>query len=280
MWHSLWHPPHAHTPASSWTRVQSEEESTEQPGLERAKGEGWIVSYQQHLTASQGYWPPSHPSHPPHPNLRIFQTEVFPKFVKAAQVSPKHQDSQTTGNISYSEAKFFHPGTSVCLYLWVCYVMCVLVCYLNHNSASSVLPGWVLLLYSHSVMSDSLQPQWTAAHEASLPFTISWNGQTHVHWVGDAIQPSHPLLSPCPPAFNLSQHQGLFQWVGSLHQVAKVFIGASASKSVLPMNIQDWFSLDLYDFLVWSPWSPGDSQESSPTPQFKSINSWMLSLQL
>ena len=46
--------------------------------------------------------------------------------------------------------------------------------------------------------------------------------QTHIHWVGDAIQPSHPLLSPSPPAFNLSQHQGLFKWVSSSHQVAKV----------------------------------------------------------
>ena len=46
--------------------------------------------------------------------------------------------------------------------------------------------------------------------------------QTHVHWVGDAIQPSHPLSSPSPPAFNLSQHEGLFKWVSSLHQVAKV----------------------------------------------------------
>ena len=46
--------------------------------------------------------------------------------------------------------------------------------------------------------------------------------QTHVHWVGDAIQPSHPLLTPSLPAFNLSQHQGLFQWVSSSHQVAKV----------------------------------------------------------
>ena len=46
--------------------------------------------------------------------------------------------------------------------------------------------------------------------------------QTHVHWVGDAIQPSHPLLSPSPPAFNLSHHQGLFKWVSSLHQVAKL----------------------------------------------------------
>ena len=46
--------------------------------------------------------------------------------------------------------------------------------------------------------------------------------QTHVHWVRDAIQPPHPLLSPFPPTFNLSQHQGLFQWVSYSHQVAKV----------------------------------------------------------
>ena len=46
--------------------------------------------------------------------------------------------------------------------------------------------------------------------------------QTHVRWVGDAIQPSHPLLSPSPPTFSLSQHQGLFKWVSSSHQVAKV----------------------------------------------------------
>ena len=53
-------------------------------------------------------------------------------------------------------------------------------------------------------------------HHQFLEFT-----QTDVHWVSDAIQPSHPLSSPYPPAFNLSQHQGLFQWVGSLHQVAR-----------------------------------------------------------
>ena len=46
--------------------------------------------------------------------------------------------------------------------------------------------------------------------------------QTHVHWVSDAIQPSYPLSSPSPPAFNLSQQQGLFQWVGSSYQVAKL----------------------------------------------------------
>ena len=66
--------------------------------------------------------------------------------------------------------------------------------------------------------------------------------QTHVHWDGDAIQPTHPLSSPPPPTFNLSQHQGLFQWVSFSHQVAKI-LGVSASASVLPMNTQDWSSL-------------------------------------
>ena len=56
--------------------------------------------------------------------------------------------------------------------------------------------------------------------------------QTHIHRVGEAIQSSQPLLSPSPPAFNLSQHQGLYQRISSSHQ------GASASESVLPMNIQ------------------------------------------
>ena len=65
--------------------------------------------------------------------------------------------------------------------------------------------------------------------------------QTHVHWVGDAIQPSHPLSSPSLPNFNLSQHQAVFKWVSSLHHVAKILVSTSAS--VLPMNIQDWFPL-------------------------------------
>ena len=95
--------------------------------------------------------------------------------------------------------------------------------------------------------------------------------QTHVHQVSDVIHSSHPLSSPSPPAFNLSQHQGLFKWVSSSHQVAKI-LGVSASAAVLPMNIQDWF---LEDGLIWSPCSPRDSQESS-TPQFKSINSSVL----
>ena len=60
--------------------------------------------------------------------------------------------------------------------------------------------------------------------------------QTHVHCVKDAVQPSHPLLPSSPPALNLSQHQGLFQQVGSSHQVAKV-LKLQLQKSILPMNI-------------------------------------------
>jgi len=68
--------------------------------------------------------------------------------------------------------------------------------------------------------------------------------QIHVYWVSDAIQPSHPLSSHSPPAFNLSQHQGLFQWISSSHEVAKA-LELQALASVLPMNIQDWYPLEL-----------------------------------
>ena len=103
-------------------------------------------------------------------------------------------------------------------------------------------------------------------HNQVLEFT-----QTHVHWVGDAIQPSDPLSPLSPPAFNLSQLQGLFKWVSSLHQVAKVL-------ELQYQSVQWIFRTDLlYDGLVEPPCSPRDSQESSPTPQFKSINSLALS---
>ena len=67
--------------------------------------------------------------------------------------------------------------------------------------------------------------------------------QTHVHWIVDSIQPSHPLSSPSPPALNLSQHQGLFQWAGSSYQMAKVL--ELCLTSALSMNIQSWFPLGL-----------------------------------
>ena len=74
--------------------------------------------------------------------------------------------------------------------------------------------------FSPSVVSDFLWPH--RLHHIRLPCLhyLREFAQTHVHWVGDTIQPSHPLSSPSP-AFNLSQHRGLFRWVFSLHQVAK-----------------------------------------------------------
>ena len=97
--------------------------------------------------------------------------------------------------------------------------------------------------------------------------------QTHVHWVGDAIQPSHPLESPSPPDLNLSQHQGLFRWVSSSHQVARVLEFQLQHQSFQWTPRTDL----LLDGLVRSPSNPRDSQESSLKPQFKSINSLGLS---
>ena len=76
--------------------------------------------------------------------------------------------------------------------------------------------------FSHSVVSDSLWPhglQHTRLPCPSLSHSLPEFAQTHVHWVGDAIQPSNPLLLTSPPAVNLSQHRGLFPWVSALHQV-------------------------------------------------------------
>ena len=68
--------------------------------------------------------------------------------------------------------------------------------------------------------------------------------ETHVHWISDAIQLSHPLLPSSPPALSLSQHQGLFQWIRSSHQGGKVS-ELPVLVSVLPVNIQNWFLLGL-----------------------------------
>ena len=74
--------------------------------------------------------------------------------------------------------------------------------------------------------------------------------QTHVHWVGDAIQPSHPLSSPSPPAFNLSQHQGLFKWVSSSHQVAKVLEFELQNQSFQWISGLISFRMDWLDLLA------------------------------
>ena len=113
---------------------------------------------------------------------------------------------------------------------------------------------------------DCSTPAFPVHHQHLQPI------QTHVYWASDAIQPSHPLSSLFSPAFNLSQHQGLFKWVSSLHQVAKVL-----EFQLQYQSLQWIFKTDfLKDWLAWCC-SLRESQESSPTPQFKSINSVAIS---
>ena len=105
-------------------------------------------------------------------------------------------------------------------------------------------------------------------HHQLLEFT-----QSHVHRVPDAIQPSHPRSSSSP-APKHSQHQSLFQWVNSSHEVAEVL-----ELQLQHHSFQRNPRVDLLqNGLVGSPCSPRDAQESSPTPQFKSINSSALCL--
>ena len=109
---------------------------------------------------------------------------------------------------------------------------------------------------------------WTAAHQASLSIT---NSQSLFKLMSiESVMPSNHLTlsSPSPPAFNLSQHQALYKWVNSLHQVAKVL-----EFQLQHQSFQWIFRTNfLYNWLIWSPCSPRDCEESSPTPQFKSIN--------
>ena len=101
--------------------------------------------------------------------------------------------------------------------------------------------------FSRSALSDSLRPHGLQHAKLPVHHQLREPAQTHVHWVSDAIQPSHPLSSPSP-AFNLSQHQGLFQWVSSSYKVTKYW---SLSFSISPFNKYpglisfrfDWFDL-------------------------------------
>ena len=101
---------------------------------------------------------------------------------------------------------------------------------------------------------------WTAARQAFLSITNSW---THVHWVGGAIQPSHPLSSPSPPALNLSQHHGLFE--SALHFTWPKYW----SFSISPFNINPTMSIQDWSLLGWTGWislhSKGLSRASSNT---------------
>ena len=98
--------------------------------------------------------------------------------------------------------------------------------------------------------------------------------QTHVSWVGDAIQPSHPLSPTSPPALNISKHQGLFQWLRILHPMPKVLQLQRQHQSFQYSFRVDFFRIEWFDFLPIQ----GTLQESSLALQFKSVNSSALSL--
>ena len=100
---------------------------------------------------------------------------------------------------------------------------------------------------SHSVVLTVCDPMDCSTPGFPVHYQLPELTQTHVHRVGDAIQPSHPLSSPSPTTLNLSLHQDFLQWV-SFFASGGQSIGVSASASVLPMNIQDWFSLG------WTGW--------------------------
>ena len=127
--------------------------------------------------------------------------------------------------------------------------------------------------FSHSVMSNSLQPHGTQHTRLPCPSStpgacsnscpLSW-------WCHPTISSSVIPFSSCPQSFPVSGSFSVSQLFSSHGQSA----GVSASASVLPMNIQDWFPLGLTG---WISLQSRDSQESSPTPQFKSINSLALS---
>ena len=99
-------------------------------------------------------------------------------------------------------------------------------------------------------MSNSLQPHWLQHAGFPVLHYLLELAQTHVHWVNDATQPSHPLSPSYPLSLNLFQHQGLFQWVGSSHQVAKYW---SFSFSISPSNEYSGlisFRIDWFDLLA------------------------------
>ena len=110
---------------------------------------------------------------------------------------------------------------------------------------------WVFYMLSSVQMLSRVQffaTPGTAARQASLSIT---NAQSLLkfmsHWVGDAIQPSHPLSSPSPPVLSPSQHQGLFKWVSSSHQVAKVFEFQLQHQSFQWTLRTDFFRIDWFD---------------------------------
>ena len=107
-----------------------------------------------------------------------------------------------------------------------------------------------------------------------VPHYLPELSQVHVHGIGDNIQPPCPPTPSSPSALNLSQHQGLFQWVSCAHQVTRIL-----ELQLQHQSFQWIFRVDLpQDWLLWSPCSPRDFQKSSPAPQFKASILWRSAL--
>ena len=103
-----------------------------------------------------------------------------------------------------------------------------------------------------------------------VPHHLPKFAQVHVHCISDGFQTSYPVMPSSPSAFNLSKHQGLFQWVSSLHQMTKIL-----EFKLQHQSFQQVFRVDFpWDWLVLSPCSPRDFQESSPAPQLKGSILW------
>ena len=103
---------------------------------------------------------------------------------------------------------------------------------------------------SHWVISGSLWPDEPQYARPPYPSSTPGVHPDPIHWVSDAIQPSHPLCSPFPPTPNLSQHQGLFKWVSSSHQVAKVLEFQVQHQSFQFHSGQISFRMDWLDLLA------------------------------
>ena len=156
------------------------------------------------------------------------------------------------------------------LYQWLYFYFWITCLWLYHS-----LSVYLLMNAISSVQSLSCVPHglWDPVDCSTPGFPVHHqlpeSAQIHVHWVNDAIQLSHLLLSPSPPAFNLSHHQNLLQWVSSIIRWPKYW---SFSFIISPSNAYSGFissRIDWFDLLAVQ----GTLKESSPTPQFKSINS-------
>ena len=174
----------------------------------------------------------------------IFQTGILESvLISSSRESFQPRDQTHVSCSSCSAGRFFTTESSgkPCIYVYIhthTYVYMYIYIHTHTVEYYSATREKAILLFTTTWMElEGISVQFGSVTQLCMilcdPMDCSMPGfpahhkllelvQTHVHWVSDAIQTSHPLLSPSPPAFSISQHQGLFQWVSSSHQVAKV----------------------------------------------------------